>query len=118
MKDKQESSEKRAQAEEAAKAGQMARRPSILGRLRSGSVSGNAAVTSVSGEDAAAAAIRAVTEQLTVVKTKRNPFLRLKKLLSFLVAAAGPPEVRTLSAQTSNVVLTAVRPLSLTSHHG
>ena len=101
IKDKQESTEKRVQQEEAQKAQQMARRPSILGRLRSGSVT-----ASVSGEDAAAAALRAVTEQLTIVKTKRNPFVRLKKMFMHLITVAGPTEVRTLSAQLSNLVLT------------
>ncbi len=84
---------------------QLARRPSILGRLRSGSVT-----ASVSGEDAAAAALKAVTEQLTIVKTKRNPLVRLKKLLSYCITIAGPSEVRALSAQLSNLLLTVVSP--------
>ena len=103
MKDKQERTEKRAKQEEAAAANQLARRPSILGRLRAGSVT-----ASVSGEDAAAAALRAVTEQLTIVKTKKNPLVRIKKLLSYCIAVAGPTEVRTFSAQLSNLMLTVV----------
>ena len=65
-------------------------------------------MTAVSGEDAAAEALRAVTEQLTVVKTKKNPLVRLGSLLSYCVAAAGPTEVRTFSAQLSNLMLTVV----------
>ena len=102
MKDKQESEERKAKEVQKEQANQLARRPSILGRLRSGSV------TAVSGEDAAAEALRAVTEQLTIVKTKKNPLVRLKNLLGYCVAAQGPAEVRAFSAQMSNLALTCV----------
>ena len=102
MKDKQESEERKAKEVQKEQANQLARRPSILGRLRSGSV------TAVSGEDAAAEALRAVTEQLTIVKTKKNPLVRLKNLLGYCVAVQGPAEVRAFSAQMSNLALTCV----------
>lgn len=103
VKDKQESNERWSQqVEQQAQAGALARRPSILGRLRSGSV------TAVSGEDAAAEALRTLTNQLTVVKTKKNPLVRLKSLLSYCIAVAGPSEVRAFSAQMSNLMMTAV----------